>query len=88
MRSMLIFASLAAVAFAQGTDDSPTGTRLTPPTISVVAPLGVARGATVEMTIEGFNLAKTSAIYFSQPGIKATIVRIKELPDLPDLRLG
>jgi hypothetical protein len=53
-----------------------------------VAPLGVARGATAEMTIEGFNLANASAIHFSEPGIKARIVRIKELPDLPDIRLG
>ncbi len=88
MKSILIFALLTVAAFAQQTADSPTGTRLTPPTISAVAPRGVARGATAEMTIEGFNLAKASAIYFSQPGIKATIVRIKELPDLPDLRLG
>ncbi len=27
-------------------------------------------------------------MYFSEPGIKARIVRIKELPDLPDIRLG
>src|SRR4029077_3679633 len=27
-------------------------------------------------------------VYFSEPGIKARIVRIKELPDLPDIRLG
>src|SRR5262249_57940001 len=56
--------------------------------ISAVSPQGVSRGATVEMTIEGFNLAKTSAVYFSEPGIKARILRIKELPDLPDIRLG
>jgi hypothetical protein len=88
MRSILILTSLAAAAFAQQTADSPTGTRLTPPTIRAVAPLGVPRGATVEMTIEGFNLAKTSAVYFSQPGVHAKIVRIKELPDLSDIRLG
>jgi hypothetical protein len=70
------------------TTDSPTGTRITPPTISAVSPQGVQRGATVEMTIEGLNLAKASAIYFSQPGIQARIVRIKELPDLADIRLG
>src|SRR2546426_9289632 len=87
MRSILVFASIAAVAFAQ-TDESPTGKRITPPTISSVSPQGVARGATVEMTVEGLNLAQASAIYTSQPGIKARIVRIKELPDLPDIRLG
>ncbi len=40
------------------------------------------------MKVEGLNLAKTSAVYFSEPGIKARILRIKELPDLPDIRLG
>src|SRR5207248_1316315 len=64
------------------------GKRITPPTISSVSPQGISRGATVEMTVEGFNLAQASAIYFSQPGIKARILRIKELPDLPDIRLG
>src|SRR6266576_6947445 len=89
MRSILTFACIATSSmFAATTADSPTGTRITPPTISAVSPQGVQRGATVEMTIEGLNLARASAIYFSQPGIKANIVRIKELPDLPDVRLG
>src|SRR5882762_2695370 len=88
MRSILVFASIAAVLSAQQMADSPTGTRITPPTINSVSPQGVSRGATIEMTVEGFNLARASAIYFSQPGIKARIVRIKELPDLADIRLG
>src|SRR6266404_9087742 len=88
MRFILVFASIAGAVFAQQMADSPTGKRITPPTISSVSPQGISRGATVEMTIEGFNLARASAVYFSQPGIKATIVRIKELPDLPDIRLG
>src|SRR5262245_12506489 len=86
MKSILIFAIIATSIFAQ--TDSPTGTRITPPTINSVSPQGVSRGATVEMTVEGLNLARASAIYTSQPGIKARIVRIKELPDLPDVRLG
>jgi len=77
----------AQTVFAQ-TIDHPTGNRTTPPTINAVSPLGVARGATVEMNVEGLNLANASAIYFSEPGIKARILRIKELPDLPDIRLG
>src|SRR5579862_7987291 len=88
MRSILIFAGAAALLYAARNADSPTGTRQTPPTITAVSPQGVQRGATVEMTIDGFNLAKSSAIYFSQPGVKARIVRIRELPDLPDIRLG
>ena len=75
----------AGVAFAA---DWPTGNRTTPPTIDSVQPRGVARGATLEMTVEGLNLARASQVYFSQPGIKARIVRIKELPDGPDIRLG
>src|SRR5437764_14594808 len=40
------------------------------------------------MTIEGLNLARASAIYFSEPGVTGKILRVKELPDLPDVRLG
>lgn len=65
-----------------------TGTRITPPTVATVAPLGAARGTTMELTIEGFNLAKASGIYFSEKGITGKILRVKELPDLPDIRIG
>jgi hypothetical protein len=64
------------------------GNRTTPPTLNVVSPLGVARGTSVEMTVEGLNLARASAIYFSEPGVTGKILRVKELPDLPDIRLG
>jgi hypothetical protein len=83
MRTFLLLATCAAFAA-----DSPTGNRTTPPTIDSVQPQGAARGATIEMTVEGLNLAKASQVYFSQPGVKARIVRIKELPDGPDVRLG
>lgn len=86
--SLLSAIVLAGGALAQQAADSPTGNRTTPPTIATVAPQGAARGATITFTVEGFNLANASAVYFSQPGITAKIVRIKELPDLPDIRLG
>jgi hypothetical protein len=86
-RSLLLTFAAAPFLFAQNTEH-PTGPRITPPTVSTVAPLGISRGTTAEMTIEGFNLANASAIYFSEPGIKGRIVRVKELPDLPDIRLG
>src|SRR5882724_434515 len=88
MKRILLFAAISAAAFAQTSTEWPTGNRTTPPTINSVTPLGVARGATVEMTVEGLNLARSSMVYFSEPGIKARIVRVKELPDLPDIRLG
>src|ERR1700757_218526 len=68
--------------------DHPSGHRTTPPTLNSVAPLGIARGTTTELTVEGLNLAKASGIYFSEPGITGRILRVKELPDLPDIRLG
>ncbi len=68
--------------------DQATGNRITPPTLSSVSPRGVARGTTIEMTMEGLNLAKASAIYFSEPGVTGRILRVKELPDLADIRLG
>ncbi|MBL8174806.1 MAG: hypothetical protein JNK48_09050, partial [Bryobacterales bacterium] len=88
MKRTTIFLVMFAAAMAAQKTDHPTGSRITPPTVRDVAPLGVSRGTTVEMTVEGFNLAKATGIYFSQPGIKGRIVRIKELPDLPDVRLG
>src|SRR6266849_1287152 len=88
MKRILLFTTIATAAFAQTATEWPTGNRTTPPTINSVSPLGLQRGATVEMNVEGLNLAKTTAVYFSEPGIKARIVRIKELPDLPDIRLG
>src|SRR5207302_1315488 len=64
------------------------GHRTTPPTLNSVSPLGIARGTTTELTVEGLNLARASAIYFSEPGVTGRILRVKELPDLPDIRLG
>jgi hypothetical protein len=79
---------LALTLSAATTTDRPTGNRTTPPTLESVSPLGIARGTTVELTLEGLNLAKASAIYFSEPGVKGKILRVKELPDLPENRLG
>ena len=43
---------------------------------------------TVEMTLEGLQPRRRYAIYFCEPGVKGKVVRVKELPDLPDIRLG
>jgi hypothetical protein len=88
MKVFLGLAFTVAAFAANTTSDSPTGNRTTPPTIASVSPRGVPRGATTELTVEGLNLAKASAVFFSEPGIQARILRIKELPDGPDVRLG
>jgi hypothetical protein len=79
--------TLLSVSFAADLD-SPSGHRTTPPTLNSVSPLGIPRGTTTEVIVEGLNLAKASAIYFSEPGVTGRILRVKELPDLPDIRLG
>jgi hypothetical protein len=80
--------ALSLSVFATATVLYAAGNRTTPPTLNSVSPQGVARGTSVEMTIEGLNLARASAIYFSEPGITGRILHVKELPDLPDVRLG
>jgi hypothetical protein len=86
MKPILVF--LLALTLSAASSDRPTGDRTTPPTLNSVSPVGIARGTTVELTVEGLNLAKTSAIYFSEPGVTGKILRVKELPDLPENRLG
>jgi hypothetical protein len=88
LRSSVLALGIAWASLAADGVNHPTGNRTTPPTLNSVLPLGVARGATVDMTVEGLNLGGTSAIYFSEPGVTGRILRVKELPDLPDIRLG
>jgi hypothetical protein len=83
-----VYLLAAAGAMFAADSDHPTGNRTTPPTLSSVSPLGIARGTTVELTVEGLNLARASAVYFSEPSVTGKILRVKELPDLPDIRLG
>jgi hypothetical protein len=83
-----LFASFVALTLSAANVNHPSGNRTTPPTLSAVNPIGIARGTTVEMTVEGLNLARTSAIYFSEPGVTGKILRVKELPDQSDVRLG
>jgi hypothetical protein len=85
MKLIALFAPLLLVA---ASTEHPTGSRITPPTLNAVSPAGVSRGATVEVTVEGLNLARASAVYFSDPAVKGRIIRVKELPDLSDVRLG
>jgi len=88
MKKLIPVSLLALTLSAATSGDHPTGNRTTPPTLNSVFPVGISRGTTVELTVEGLNLAKASAIYFSQPGITGKILRVKELPDLPENRLG
>ena len=83
-----IAAALLCAALPAAELDRPSGNRTTPPTLDSISPRGLSRGTTTELTLEGLNLAKASAIYFSEPGVTGKILRVKELPDGSDLRLG
>ena len=89
MKKVIIFVCLTLLAWADPVVDHPSGNRTTPPTIESVSPRAVARGISQELKIEGFNLAGTRAIYFSEPGVEARISGVKELPAVPEeVRLG
>ncbi len=88
LRNSALCVALSLCAALADSGERHLGNRTTPPTLDTVAPAGIARGTTVELTVEGLNLAKASAIYFSDPAISGRILRVKELPDLPDVRLG
>jgi hypothetical protein len=87
MKRISLALAITVTALAADTD-SPSGNRTTPPTVNSVSPRGIARGTTVEMTVEGLNLGNASAIYFDRAGIKGKVLRVKELPDASDVRLG
>ncbi len=63
------------VTNANGTATSPQAfTVLVPPIISGVQPATVPKGATTQLTIEGFNLAGASSVTFTQSGMTASMV--------------
>ena len=84
--TLLFLAPLLAVAASA--PDPAIPPRTTPPTIATISPTGAAQGATTTIKIDGSNLAGATAAFFSQPGIKARIVKIDTLPAPPENRLG
>jgi hypothetical protein len=80
MKLLLLLVCIATTFAAETTTDWPTGNRTTPPTINSVSPLGVPRGGTVELTVDGLNLAKASAVFFSQAGLKRAFCASRNCP--------
>lgn len=88
MRSFFVLILTMAPVLAVDPPARSTGSRTTPPTINSVMPRGIPIGKTSEINVDGLNLTDASAIYFSRSGITATVRSIRQLPDLPDIRLG
>ena len=84
MKKVIIFVCLTLLARADPVVDHPSGNRATPPTIKSVSPRAVSRGISQELKIEGFNLAGTRGIYFSEPGVRARISSVEKLPAVPE----
>jgi len=54
-----------------------------PPMITRVMPVGIERGATVRVTLEGRNLADIRRVLFDKPGLSAKFVEVSSLPEDP-----
>ena len=87
MSSRILLIVVIAAACAPGAERAPGKADHTTYARDGVA-RGVARGATTEVVIEGLNLAGATRVYFSDPGLTGRVVRVKEIADLPDNRLG
>ncbi|HEV3486493.1 MAG TPA: hypothetical protein VG106_13875, partial [Vicinamibacterales bacterium] len=51
-----------------------------PPTLQTVSPTGAQRGTSVRVTLEGTNIGDPRRIIFSEPGLNAKILSVKEVP--------
>ena len=54
-----------------------------PPMITRVMPVGIRRGATLEVTLEGRNLADIRRVLFDKPGLTAKFVGVSSMPEEP-----
>jgi hypothetical protein len=54
-----------------------------PPMITRVMPVGIRRGATIEVTLEGRNLGDIRRVLFDKPGLTARFVGVIDLPEDP-----
>ncbi|MBG99988.1 MAG: hypothetical protein CMN58_06555 [Solibacterales bacterium] len=74
---------------AESATDHPTGSRTTPPTIELLSPLGIVKGTTQRLTVEGYNLHGASEIHFSEPTIRGRILQVQRMPDVAEpVQLG
>ena len=53
----------------------------TPPTVNYISPTGLQQGATGTFLVEGTGLTGATAIVFSEPGLKGTVLEVGEVPE-------
>lgn len=72
----ILFALGAAIALPLHADN-----RVIPPAVSKVWPVGMERGTTATLTLDGRNLAGIKDIVFDAPGITAKVVQVVDVPE-------
>src|SRR5438093_832514 len=78
MRGRIFLASfigILMVAWPQG-----VSAQTTPPTVTFTTPAGIQRGTTGTFVIEGTDLAGTTGMVFSEPGLTGKILSVSEVP--------
>lgn len=73
--SVLIFLLLVFVAPLHADQ------RIIPPEVTKVWPVGMERGTTVTITLDGRNLFDIKAVVFDSPGITAKLTQITDIPE-------
>ena len=83
MKPNLNVCSLIILTLAWATESLLAQQPTIPPEVTHVSPLGVMRGSTGTLTLEGRNLTGAQAILFEASGLSAKVVGVKELPEPP-----
>src|SRR5438093_1094030 len=68
---MLIFALATARVLAAEPDGKPT---VVPAVLRSVTPMGVVRGGSVTLTLEGARLAGATSVFFDDPAIRGQVL--------------
>jgi hypothetical protein len=55
--------------------------RIIPPQVTKVWPVGMQRGTTITLTLDGRNLSDIKAVLFDTPGITAKVTQITDIPE-------
>lgn len=81
MRRRTLRALIVLLCWAMFTVPLCADSRLIPPSVTKVWPVGMQRGAKATFTLDGRNLAEIRAVIFDAPGITAKVMQITDLAE-------
>ncbi len=89
MRSKVLSASIFLALSAAMASPLRADTRIIPPQIATVRPVGMERGTTETFTLDGRNLSDIKGVIFDVPGITAKVTQIADIPEMEfKVRIG